>query len=174
MKEGKEYLFKNKLSLLVFELIATIITIFLMTVFVVKLYSNPVILLIILILPATLFYFQAYSTYMTYQFIKYDYGKKIIISADRLTLQLTQKEKTITISSFDVDKVELHEQNSLGKFGTYNYLVIYTADHKEILITKFTIPLLLNDRILETFLKQKPRIYLRKNFNCIPQGRFTL
>lgn len=175
MKEGKVYSFRNKSLLLLFELISTIISIFFIMIVVVTFYNNPLMLLIILILPATLFYFQAYSAYIMYQFIKYDSGKKVIISADRLTLQVIQKEKEIIINSVDVDKVELYKQNFLlGKFNPYSYLVIYTTDHKEILITKFTIPLLLNDKILEMFLGQKPRIYFRRTFNYIPGKRFIL
>jgi len=60
----------------------------------------------------------------------------------------------------------------MGKFGKYDYMVIYTIDDKKILITKFTVPSLLYDKIIETFLSKVPRVYFKKQFNYIDQQKF--
>ncbi|MDB5091199.1 MAG: hypothetical protein JWR09_5193 [Mucilaginibacter sp.] len=87
-------------------------------------------------------------------------------------LAFTHPNYTIEVKKDDVVKVEIYNQKNLGKFGSYNYVVIYTIDQKKLLITRFTVPLLLSDRILESFLSKKPRIYFKKQFNYINEEKF--
>jgi len=62
--------------------------------------------------------------------------------------------------------VLLFDQSNLGKFGSYEYLVICTHD-KQLLITNFTIPLQGVDSILSKFLSKKPRQTFITRFNFI-------
>src|ERR1700761_3597701 len=113
MKEAKEYHFKSKF--LVFELICTVIALAVLLFLFANLYDNPLLLLIISVLPGCLFYFQLYSFRITLQFNKYDKDKKIIIDEARTTLTMIQRDVTIKVNNDEVDKVELYQQNSLGK-----------------------------------------------------------
>ncbi|HTE01516.1 MAG TPA: hypothetical protein VK668_19650 [Mucilaginibacter sp.] len=107
-----------------------------------------------------------------HQFNKYDAGKKVVISDDRSIFTLVDKSSVVTINNSDVEKVELYEQKSLGKFGTYSYMIIYTNDRKKLLVTQFTIPRLAYDNILQSFLRKKSRFYFKKTFNYIDEKQF--
>lgn len=172
MKTAKEYQFKSKL--LVLEILFLAISLLPMVSVVAILFRNPVIMVIVCVLPFALFYLQFYTVCITLQFNKYDQGKKVYINDDRSTLTMVKGDITFIINETDVERVEVYEQNSLGKFGTYNYIVIYTVDDRKLLITKFTVPLLVYDKILEKFLKKKPRVYFKKNFNYIDESKFKI
>src|ERR1700755_2981981 len=119
MKVPKEYVFKKKG--MVFELILTFISLTPVVLLLVTLFREPIIMLFIGLIPGTLLYFQIYTIRIIRQFNKYDIGKKIIISDSRLTLTLIYKGNVTEIKNSDVERVEIYEQKSLGKFGTYNY-----------------------------------------------------
>jgi hypothetical protein len=172
MKEPKEYTYEKGKVLL--EVLFTIVGAIPMVVLILVSYQNPILALLVALLPGVLLYFQIYTLRITYQFNKYDRGKKIIISEDRLTMTLIYKGNEIKVNSANIEKIEIYEQNSLGKFGTYNYIVIYTNVDQKLLITKFTIPLLIYDKILETYLRKKPRLYFKKTFNFIDEDKFVL
>jgi hypothetical protein len=171
MKEVREYNFKSRS--VIFELIIFLILAVPTTWLLVSSYRHPLVLIFALI-PGGLLYLQDYVVRITRQFNKYDDRKKITISDDRSTIAIVQGDKRTEIKDVDVEKVAIFEQKSLGKFGNYSYLVLYTTDSQELLITNFTIPLLVYDRILESFLRKKPRVYYKKTFNYIDEKRFKL
>lgn len=137
----------------------------------ISVFPNLLLLLLIGAIPSVLGHFQLYVYRITRQFNKYDHGKTITINADRNTLTLTTHDETLVIKKDDVEKVEIYDQNDLGRFGRFEYVVIYTAG-KNILITKFTIPLLVYDKMLESFLSKKPRTHFKKRFNFIDESKF--
>jgi len=171
MKEIKEYNFKGRsviFELIIFSILA-VPTIWLL----VSSYRQPMVFVFALI-PGILLFFQGYVSRITMQFNKYDDGKRVIISDDRSTMTIIQGSSSAIVENTDIERVAIYEQKSLGKFGSYNYMVLYTSDSKELLITNFTIPLLIYDRILESFLSKKPRVYYKKRFNYIDEKRFKL
>lgn len=165
MKQPKEYTFKRR-SLL-FDGLLSLIGIGVDVYAIIKLYNHPLALLFALVIPGTIFYFQWYTFLISIQFNRCDDGKKITISDDRQYITLNNGNNSITINNSEVDHVEFYEQRSLGKFGTYNYLVIYTINGRTLLITDFTIPHLLSDSALKKFFSNSRRIYNKKTFNYI-------
>jgi len=171
MKEIKEYNFKCRSLIFEFIILAILAvpTIWLL----VSSYRHPAVWIFALI-PGGLLFFQLYVISITMQFNKYDDGKRIIISNDRSTMTMVQHDKSIEINGADIEKVAVFKQKSLGKFGTYSYIVLYTSDSRKLLITNFTIPLLVYDSILESFLRKKSRVYYIKRFNYIDEKQFKL
>jgi hypothetical protein len=179
MKQSKEYIFKsrNLLYETIFTGVVLVLSLFLLlSLFrLVSLHKFPVVLLVnsvFFVWASLMFYCKLYTLKITRQFIKYDEGKKVVIDSARTSLTLTQGDKTRTINSDQVQRVEVYEQKYLGNFGRYNYIVIYTVDGERLLITNFTIPLLTYDRILEVFLRKKPRTYFKTRFNFIDEDKF--
>ena len=85
---------------------------------------------------------------------------------------MIQGSSITEILSTDIEKVEVYDQKDWGKFGKYAYIVIYTIDQQQLLITQFTVPGLLLDRTLESFLRKKPRVYFKKALNFINESQF--
>lgn len=170
MKEIKVYEFNRKD--LIFNSIFTLAQIILVLWAIFKLYPYPFIIPFVILLPAIFLRFQVYEMYMTLQFTKYDAGNTLVINADRNELTLSKNGKVKVITNDQIERIELYEQKSLGKFGKYDYMVIYIFDQQEILITDFTIPLLANDSIMMKFLRKKPRIHFCKRFNYIDETKF--
>ncbi len=112
-------------------------------------------------------YFQIYGILLSHQYNRYDKNKSISISEDRLSLTVIQNDVKKVIKSEDVVNIEVYEGKSLGKFTNLSYIIINTVANEEILITQLTIPFLIYDKILETFLRKKPRVYFKKNINFI-------
>lgn len=114
-----------------------------------------------------LLYLQIKTTLVQWQHYQADKDKEIIISADRLALSLTQGQHRVSINSNDVTKVEIYEGKPWGRFSDFDYIVIYATNNQKIVITQFTVPLLVYDKALEKFLRKKPRAYFKKRFNFI-------
>ncbi len=172
---AKEYTYKSKW--LIVDKLVLLLCIVPLLVGIISIYRHPVIIhplifLFVLALPFVPFYFKLNVVRVTTQFDKYDRGKTVIISADRLKLKMIQADNVIEISAADVEKVELYEQKRLGNFAPYNYVVIYTYGGMKLLITDFTIPLLISEKALEKFLRKKPRSHFRKRFNYIDEEKF--
>lgn len=172
MKTAKEYTYKNK-SLIV-ELSLLIMMTLLVIYIIIKMYQHLFLALIIASIPGTFLYFQIYVVRVLLQFRKYDNGKQLIISEDRTILTCIHQNNTININQTDINRVEIYEQKDLGKFGKYDYMVIYTNAGEQIIITDLTVPLLVFDRIMELFLKKRPRVYFKKQFNFIDSKKFPL
>ncbi|MFB9842544.1 hypothetical protein [Mucilaginibacter ginsenosidivorans] len=172
MKKTKEFVFKKKS--IVIEIFALIIFLIGIIFSLIKTHHNPTFFLFASAILAALAYLQFYELYMIRQFNFLDKGKKMIINSDNSKLTITKNGKEISIDRDDVNKVEIFEQKSLGKFGTYNYIIIYTSDFRKLLVTKFTIPLLAYDTALQSFLRKKPRICYRKFFNYIDKRQFDI
>ncbi|MGF7077491.1 hypothetical protein [Mucilaginibacter sp. R-33] len=170
MKQPKVYTFKN--NKLTGEVIIMAVNVALIIFIVIKVYQHPLIALFLALLPATFLYFQVYVVRVINQFNEYDRGKQLIISDGREVATLIYQDQTLVLNRADLVRVELYEQKDMGKFGKYDYMVIYTIDDKKILITKFTVPSLLYDKIIETFLSKVPRVYFKKQFNYIDQQKF--
>ncbi|GAA4330544.1 hypothetical protein GCM10023149_35790 [Mucilaginibacter gynuensis] len=164
MKKGKEFVFKERN--LLYECVFTAMFFLFIVWMIIKLSDRPLVLLVIGLVPCVMLYFQAYTIIVAKQFNKADYGKKIIISEDRSSLIFIQNNKKIEIKSDDVVRVEIYSQKNIGKFGTFNYLLIYT-NMDSFLITQFTVPQLIYNRSLESFLSKKPRVYFKKLNNYI-------
>ena len=171
MKIAKEYAFKS--SGLIFEVIILIITVAPIILLLVYLFSNPVQMLLIGAVPGLFLYFQFYVVCIIIQFNKFDKGKKVVISDDRTKLTLIQDENITEISNKDVEKVEIYDQKDLGRFGQFNYIVIYTVDQKKLLITQFTVPRLIYDNILQSFLR-KNREYILKGESIISTRNYSI
>jgi len=165
MKEAIVYLFKK--PNLLFDYIVVIPFGVAMVIFLITLIPHPLALLMTCAVPGVLLFYHVYSIRVIQQFINYDSGKRVEISQDRLILKFTQGDKTITIHSDEVAIVELYEAKELGKITNPSYLIIHTTDGRDLLITQFTIRLLLFDKPLEKFLRKKPRIYHKQLFNFI-------
>ena len=165
MREAKEYSFKSQGELWALLFILPFLAIISYATF--KLINHPLVLLLVMSIPGYILYLQYHTTRIVFQYSKYDKGKKILISADRLSLTMMQNDITTVIHYEDVDKVEIYESENLGKFGGYRYIIICTNDQRKILITSFTIPLLMYDKGLEYFLRKKKRVYFKKRFNYI-------
>jgi hypothetical protein len=170
MKETRIYEFKQKG--LIFNAIFTFAQVLLIIWVIYKLFWYPFIWPFVILLPAIFLRFQVYEMYMIRQFTRYDAGKKIVVHESRELLTLTQRGTTATISNADVERIECYDQKYLSKFGKYDYMVIYTTDQREILLTDFTVPLLANDSIMMKFLRKKPRTYFEKRFNYIDEAKF--
>lgn len=102
----------------------------------IKVYNEPMALLFVFSLFGYISYLQLYCVRIIFQFNKCDKGKKIIINAERTRLTMIQGNVITEIINEEVDRVEIYEQKSLGKFGRYNYTKHYGA----LIITKFTVP----------------------------------
>jgi len=178
MKQEKEYIFKERESELPFYIISSSIFLIILGIFCYALFRGPLvlsrvmILLLIILLVACVIRLQYYVIRITQQFTKYDDNKIVVISTDRSQLSLMQNDKTIVLNHDEVARVESYEQKYLGNFGSYNYIVIYTNDERQILLTNFTVPLLLFDSMMTKFLRGKPRTYFKKRFNYIDQTKF--
>ncbi|MDN3579471.1 hypothetical protein [Mucilaginibacter flavus] len=172
MKQANAYVYKGKS--VIAELVLAGMMVGLILFALIKMYMSPLALFFVITLPAVLLYFQMYVVLITRQFNRYDNSKRITISEDRTTLTYIHQNVTITINRGSIAKVEIYEQKDLGKFGNYTYMVIYTNTAEQILITKFTVPLLANDRIMQVFLSRVPRIYFKKQFNFIDRKKFPL
>ena len=172
MREAKEYAFKSQGELLSLLFILPFLAIIIYGIF--KLINHPIALLVVMPIPGCMLYLQYHTTRIAFQYSKYDKGKKILISADRLSLTMTQNSIKTVIRSEDVEKVEIYKATSLRRFGSYEYIIIYTNDQRKILITNFTIPLLIYDKALEYFLRKKKRVYFKKRFNYIDVDKISL
>ncbi len=170
MKETKEYTYADRSP--ASDLILLGMMILLMLFIIIKMYQHILPMLLLAAVPGAFLYFQIYGVRISRQFKKYDYGKRVIISEDRDTLTCIKQNNTIVINHADVVRVEIHEQTDLGKFGKYNYMVIYTNPGAQTLITDLTIPLLILDKPMELFLKKVPRVYFKKQFNFIDETKF--
>ncbi|QXV67130.1 hypothetical protein INP83_08620 [Mucilaginibacter sp. 21P] len=167
MRRKKEYNFKK--ASIWFDVVMAV---FLVSVFIYCLLSiffdgASRFVLLVLIIPAFLLWFQAYVIFITIQFNNADNGKQIIIDDLGDNMIVIQHDEQININRDEIDLVEIHEQKSLGKFGTYNYMVIVLKSAVKITITQFTVPLLAYDNIMQSFLREKPRQYYKKTFNYI-------
>jgi len=172
MKQPKEYTFKNRFLIPEIVLAATLAGVLMYMG--IKLYREPFIMLFACSMPGFFLYFYSYVIRIMLQFYKYDKDKKIIISDDRLSMQIIRDGNITTIKKDGVEKVEIYEQKWLGKFARYNYMVIYLTNSDHTLITQFTIPRLAFDNILATFLSKKPRTTFYKRFNYIDESKFKL
>jgi hypothetical protein len=172
MKQAKEYAYQNKS--IIIEFILTGLMAGLILYIIIKMYLFPLLALLVATIPGTFLYFQIYAVRILLQFKKYDKHKRLIISEDRTRLTCIHQNNTTIINQANVTQVEIYEQTDLGKFGRYSYMVIYTNTGEQILITKFTVPLLVTDRIMELFLRKVPRVYFKKQFNFIDSKKFPL
>jgi hypothetical protein len=168
MKTAKHYAFKP--WLIVFEPVFTTGLIGFFIWFLVKLLPllsgvAPLFFLLFFAALGVVLYVEIKTCLVLRQYYLEDKGKNIIISADRLTLNLSQGNKNLTIHSNEVVKVEIYDGKPWSKFQDFNYLIIYTKNNQRVIITQFTI--WSHDAILGRFLRQKPRVYFKKRFNYI-------
>ncbi|MES2109271.1 MAG: hypothetical protein V4577_11005 [Bacteroidota bacterium] len=170
MKEPKTYQFEKRNML--FDELLTVFLIGVLVYAFISVFPHVLIFLLILSMVGIFPYFQLYVLRINWQFNKYDAGKNIVINADRTSLTVTRGDEITIIGKDDVDRVEIYEQKNLGKFGKYEYIVIY-AGQNQVLITDLTIPRLIYDRLLESFLSKKPRTYFKKRFNFIDESKFN-
>ena len=177
MTEEKEYIFKGRN--IAFNIVSSSVLLVFSGIFCYALFNGPFVLsrvaalLLIVMFFACVIYIQYYVVRVTQQFTKYDERKSVVVNADRSQLTLFQHDNAVTIANEEVERIESYQQKYLGTFGYYNYIVIYTIDKRQILLTNFTLPLLLGDRILEKFLTKKPRTYFKKRFNYIDETKFS-
>ncbi|QEC76364.1 hypothetical protein [Mucilaginibacter ginsenosidivorax] len=101
------------------------------------------------------------------QYYQFDKDKTIILSADRLTLNMGKDNLDIHINSDEVVTVEIYEGKPWGRFQNFDYIILYTIDNQKVIITQFTVPLLVHDKVFKKFLRRKPRKYFKKRFNFI-------
>ena len=171
MKGTQEYIFKKRGIL--FDVVLTIVFVSFMTGGGIYVAPKSIPMSCFFITVGAIFaYFQLYEIKVTRQYNKYDEGKTVLISDDRLTLTWINRNSKISVNNADIEKVEIYEQNSLGKFGKYGYMVIYTNDGHQLLITDFTISRQVYDLYLEKYLSKKPRLYFKKTFNYIDETKF--
>src|ERR1700744_4166483 len=102
MKQPKEYTFKNRL--LIPEVIVTATLAGVMIYIIIKLYHEPFIMLLACSMPGFFLYFNGYVIRIMLQFYKYDKGKKIIISDDRLSMQISRDGNFTTVKKDEVEK----------------------------------------------------------------------
>ncbi|SDE56234.1 hypothetical protein SAMN05216464_107179 [Mucilaginibacter pineti] len=169
MQTAKEYCFNKRST--VFDVIIQILLSTLICYGFIKLADHLLIALLISSVPGYLLYLQYNVTKVVRQYNKLDADKQIRISEDRLILTMVQGNVTTLVNSNEIERVELYESKDLDKFSRYNYIIIYTSNNKRILITSFTIPLLVYDKPLEYFLRKKKRTYFKKSFNLIDTGK---
>lgn len=123
--------------------------------------------LLFFIFLGSLLYIQVNTFFVVLQYYRCDKNKRLVITADGLTLELYQESRNITVNTQDVVNVEIYEGKPWGRFRDFDYLVIYLTNNERIVITEFTIPDLIRDETLENFLHEKPIAYFRKRFNYI-------
>lgn len=142
----------------------------------VKLYDKWAVALLILFIPCYMIYLQIKSLILTLQYRRIDKNKQVIINADRTAFEILNTEKRYLIKREDIDRIEIREQKSLSKFGSYAYIIVHTNDNRAVIITDFTVPHLANDRYLEKVFAKKLRTYAKSPFNSIeiPAGHVLI
>jgi hypothetical protein len=169
VKAEKHYCFKP--GFIIFESVATFVlggvSIWIGIVALQLLISWPMTVLLIFTVAGALLYLQIKTFLVLMQYYGTDKGKRIVISADRSQLSLSKGSFNLTISNDDVINVEIYEGKPWGRFPDFDYIILYTVNNQEVIITQFTVPLLVYDKILEKFLRKKPRTYFKKRFNFI-------
>jgi hypothetical protein len=131
--------------------------------------SGPLLLFLLLFFSGlvAILYQQIKTLLVLKQYYQFDRDKTITLSADRLTLNMGQDDLDIHINSDEVVKVEIYEGQPWGRFQGFSYMILHTINKQKIIITQFTVPLLVHDKIFKKFLGKKPRKYFKKRFNFI-------
>lgn len=130
--------------------------------------NSSVVVLGLLIVPLFFIYFEYLTVKLKTQYNQSDSGKIVTINPDRSMLKIERNGTTTTIENSAIKRVEVYSYKWYSHLiPHYEYVIIYTLNDERILLTNFTIPLLIYDKTFGKFLRKKSRTYFKRTFNYI-------